>query len=187
MNLVDLPHEVAGRLNVLDLEPLKGYRFAVQIDGNIPGSQFIAGFSDVEGIQNEVEVRTISEGGCRIPHKFARGMRPNTITLRRGMVLSRKLWDWHQQAVNWTKGLPDYTRSLSVFHLDEISQPLGMVPYEAWRWDLHKAWVSKWDGPKFNAMNNSLAVESVTIQYQGITIGKGPLNGLTGELASLIT
>ncbi len=187
MNLVDLPHEVAGRLNVLDLEPLKGFRFAVQIDGDIPGSQFVAGFSEVQGIQTEVDVRTIREGGNRTAHKFPRRSRDNPITFKRGMTLSRKLWDWSLETATWTKGLPDYTRSLSIFLLDDFAKPMGLVLYEAWRWDLQRAFISKWEGPRLNSMQNQLAFESITVQHHGITTGKGPLSGLTAESISMVT
>ena len=187
MNLVDLPHEVAGRLNVLDLEPLKGFRFAVQIDGGIPGSQFVAGFAQVQGISAELDVRMIREGGERTVHKFPRRSRDTAIVLRRGMTLSRKLWDWYLEAATWTKGLPDYTRSLSIFLLDDIAKPVGLVLYEAWRWDLQRAFISKWEGPRLDSMSDELAAESITVQHHGITTGKGPLSGLTAESISMVT
>jgi hypothetical protein len=106
MNVLDLPQEVISRLNVLDLEKLKGFRFAIQIDGEPTGKQFVAGFNQVSGLTNESEIRTIREGGWSGVHEFPARVKASPLVLKRGMTFSRSLWNWRREVTEWTKAWP---------------------------------------------------------------------------------
>jgi phage tail-like protein len=186
MNVLDLPQEVISRLNVLDLEKLKGFRFAVQIDSEPAGKQFVAGFNQVSGLTDESEIRTIREGGWSGVHEFPARVKASPLVLKRGMTFSRSLWNWRKEVSEWTKGQPGYTRSLSVILLDTVNAPvIGEVTFEAWRWDFFKAWPSKWDGPKLDSMKSDLAFETVTIRHSGMVEARGVLSGQAGEILSI--
>jgi len=185
VGLLDLPQSIIQYLNVLDLEKLKAFRFAVQIDGDFTGKEFVIGFADVQGLASEVDVKTVREGGYPGIHKFPRKARQGPLVLKRAMTFSRAMLEWYLEVRNWTKGKDDYTRSLSVFLLDAVTKPLGEVVYEVWRWDFFSAWPSKWQGPRLNAMQDSLAFESLTIEHSGIAEAKGIFSGQAGELLSV--
>ena len=185
MGLLDLPQSIIQHLNVLDLERLKAFRFAVQIDGDFTGKAFVVGFAAVQGLSSEVDVKTIREGGYPGLHKFPRKVKQGPLILKRTMTYSRAMWEWYLQVQNWTKGQDNYTRSLSVFLLDAVTKPIGEVVYEVWRWDFFSAWPSHWTGPRLNSMQDSVAFESLTIEHSGIAEAKGIFSGQAGELLSV--
>lgn len=188
MNLASLPEALKSRLNLLGLEPLTRFQFAVAIEGVAA-----AGFNEVQGIENSMDVREVTEGGYPGVHKFPRLYRTSAITLMRGLTFSRALWDWHQEVVEWTKGRPDYTRSASIYMLSQILPPtdsiirIGPLPYEVWRFDLTDAWPSAWKGPDLQSMTEEMAIETITIQHSGLAVAEGLLSGMTGEVAGMLT
>jgi len=188
MSIADLPQEVIDQLNVLNLEKLKRFQFAVQIDGNLGGgyvSGLIAGFDRIRGLGDEVEIREVQEGGYPGKYRFPRKSKQNAITLTRGMTYSRSLFDWYREVAGWTKGKDDYRRNVSIIMLDRIEIAAGQIEYEAWRWNIYNAWPSGWRGPRFNSLSNDLAFESVTLQHSGISEANGLLSGKAGEIASI--
>lgn len=185
MNLFDLPQMVLGELNVLDLEKLKNFRFLVQIDGEFTGKEFVAGFHEITGLGDVVDVSEVKEGGYPGVHRFPRRTHQDALVLKRGMTFSRAAWKWFEEVRHWTKGRPTYKRTMSVFLLDHVATPVGQIVFEAWRWDYQDAWPSDWQGPQLNAQQPSIAFESMTIQHSGIAEAKGLLSGKTGELLSI--
>ena len=137
MPVINLPEEIISRLNVLGLDILTTYQFAVDIDrvgGPAGVNEFLAGFTGVKGIGDRIEVREIEEGGYLGIHKFPQRSKLNSIELVRGMSFSRALWDWYNQVRNWTKGDPDYRRTLSVYILNSIIRNPGEpIQFEVWR------------------------------------------------------
>jgi len=186
MAVATLPQDVLSRLNVLGLETLKEFSFAVEIDGDLPGSRFAAGFDAIEGLGDRVEIREIKEGGYPGRHRFPRNSQQNAITLRRGITLSRSLWKWYQEAIMWIRGKPDYRRNLSIYMFDYVRTPAGLVPYEVWQWDLYFAWLSEWNGPHLGALSERIAVESIVIQHTGLAEARGLFSGKAGEVLGLI-
>lgn len=191
MNLASLPEALKSRLNLLNLEPLTRFQFAVVIEGVTA-----AGFNEVAGIESSTDVREVLEGGYPGVHKYPRINRFGPITLMRGLTFSRALWDWRQEVVQWTKGRTDYTHSISIYMLSQIQLPQqqmatvlgvgGALPYEVYRFDLSDAWPSDWKGPDLNSMSEEIAIETITIQHSGLAIAEGIFSGLTGEAAGML-
>ena len=201
MRLSELPQAVLDKLDILNLEKLRTNRFAVQIDDTrqdaasgrrrltVPryGASVILGFEKVEGLHGQIEIREVREAGFKGMHRFPRRSRHPALRLVRGLAVSRSLWDWFCEVRDWTKGEPDYRRSLSIFMLDSIATPGGLVDYEVWRWDIYDAWPSEWHGPVLDAVSNSMAVEGVTIQHSGISPAQGLLSGTAGEVLNVFS
>lgn len=182
MSLISAPEQIIEALDILGLERLKSFNFAVQIDGQFTGSQFVLGFESVDGLSETLDVKEVLEGGYPGRHKFPRKARQNAITLVRGMTFSRSFWNWHQEVINWTKGQPDYRRTMSIYMLDQIVK-IGMaVKFEAWRWDLFQAWPSEWLGPPLKANEEKAAFEAIVIQHSGISEAEGVFSGTAGEI-----
>lgn len=185
MPLADLPQDILNRLDPLDLDRLKAFRFAVEVGGGLPGQQFLAGFDRIENLGDNVEVRDINEGGYRGVHRFPRRSNFQAIRLGRGMSLSRELYNWYQSVALWTKGKPDYRRNVSIYLIDHIMLARQRVDFEAWRWDIANAWPSEWTGPELDGMSDQIAIESVTLQHSGISEAQGTFSGQAGEIVSL--
>ena len=179
MAVANLPNNIIEKLDFLGLEVFKRYQFAVSIDGDYPGANYFAGFTGVIGVGGTIEVKEVKEGGYPTSHKFARNTINNTLKLVRGMTYNRSLWEWFNEVRQWKRGLPKYTRTMSIIMLDYI-------PFEVWRFDIINAWPSAWEGPEFNSMAEEQAFETITIQHGGITQAKSLLSNDVNTALSLL-
>ena len=135
------------------VDPFKGFRFRVEIDGI---QQF--GFTECTGLGSHVEVVEYREGGDestvrKLPGKTSY---PD-IVLKWGSTVSTEMFDWYSGAV---KGQVQ-RRNGSVVLCDDTGT-------EQVRWNFFKAWPSKWDGPSFNAKGNDIAIETLTISCEQV-------------------
>jgi len=187
MNLSDLPQSVIDKLDVLGLEPLTRFQFAVSVEGMVPGARFIAGFREATGLHSVIDVREVKEAGYRGVHSFPRKVPPQEVKLTRGFTFSRYLWHWHLAVVKWMRGMPDYRRNLSIYQLHRLHSFAGDLPFEVWRWDFTNAWPSEWIGPDLNSMAEEIAVEAVVLRHAGMSAAQGIFSGKVGEVAGAMT
>jgi phage tail-like protein len=181
IDIANLPAELINKLDVLGLEPLTAFQFALQIDGLPLGSTYLLGFNQIQGLKSALQIRSVEEGGNKHIHQFPRRIESNALVLTKGMSYSQFFWQWHNDAINWTKDAPDYRRTASVFMLHRLHLVGIDIPYEVRRWDLVGAWPSQWTGPEFNSTETKQAFESITLRYESITEGKS-IFGTTGQL-----
>ena len=92
---------MAGPASETVTPPFTGFNFAVEIA--VPGvSQRIchAAFSDCDGLEMTMEVKTLREGGNNGRKiRLAGPMSFGLVTLKRGMTRSFDLWNWMARAV----------------------------------------------------------------------------------------
>ena len=136
-------------------DPYMSFNFLVEIEGLLVG-----GFSEVQGLQVETEVKDYREGGRNeYIHKLAGPTRyPSNLTLKHGLIDLETLWSWHQDVV---QGKIE-RRNGSIYLLDNQRLP-GM-----W-WDFKEAYPVKWSGPDFNATSGNVATETVELVHRGIS------------------
>ena len=135
-------------------DPYASFNFAVEIDGLGP----IAGFSECSGLTSTVDPIEYRAGDTdntviKIPElkKF------NNITLKRGFTKDPELWDWHKTTLDGKT----LRRSGAIVALNESREP-------ALRWKFREGWITKFDGPAFNAKNNEIAINSIEIANEGV-------------------
>jgi phage tail-like protein len=131
-------------------DPLAGYNFRVELDG-IP----VAHFMECLGLGSETEVIKYREGGD--PHvRLIPGLTTySPITLKRGLVVDRSLWEWRKRVAD---GLVD-RRNGSVTLLTADGKEVA-------RWTFQDGWPSKWLGPDLNAQKNEVAIETLEIVHE---------------------
>lgn len=134
-------------------DPYWAYNFVVEIEGLLVG-----GFSEVSGLQSEVQVEEYHEGGVNtFTHKFTRQATFPPLVLQHGLTDIDTLWNWHY---NVTRGIIQ-RKNGTIMLLDRQRIP-------AMWWDFRNAYPSKWTGPSFRANDSSqLAVESVELVHEG--------------------
>lgn len=194
MSMFNTPDSILDKVNVLDLEKFKTFRFAIAIDNSTPekispeeyGYSMIAGVEKISGLQDEVEIKTVKELGFSGVHQYPRSRRPSQIEIEHGVTFSRYLFDWYQEVLNWTKGKPDYRRQVSIFLLDDITVAGQTGTYETWRWDIRNAYPMNWVGPRLDANRSDTAFESVKLVHDGIVEDKSIFSSKGGELVSLV-
>ena len=138
-----------------DPGPFKNFNFLAQIDGFAD-----VGFSECTGLGSSVSVIEYREGGDHLVRKLPGLRKYANITLKRGVMRSNELLDWHKKILD---GLPD-RRNGSIVLLDDARQ-------EVVRWNFLNAFPIKWDGPNLNAKGNDVAIESLELCCERIERG----------------
>ena len=136
-------------------DPYFGFKFRVEIKGIE-----VAGFSEVSGLQVEIEIEEFREGG-RNDHiyKLAGPARyPSNLILKRGLIDSAELWKWQQQIV---EGKIE-RKSVSLKLLDSANK-------EKWRWNFKDAYPVKWSGPDLRGLDNAVAIETLELAHHGMS------------------
>jgi phage tail-like protein len=138
-------------------DPYLSLRFLVEIEGLVVG-----GFSEVSGLQAEVEVESYREGGTNeYVHQLPGPTRyPQSLVLRHGLTELDTLWSWHQEV---QRGVIR-RRNGSIVLLDAAGA-------EGWRWNFVGAYPVRWSGPELRAGTSDVAVETVELIHHGLTRG----------------
>lgn len=133
-------------------DPFGSFHFVVEIDGTT-----ITGFTEVSGLEAEVEVVEYREGADPNPRKVAGLQKYSNITLKRGVTGDLSLWNWMQSILS---GKPD-RRNISVILLNESRNPVA-------RWNVVRAWPAKYQVPSLSASANELGMESLELTHEGL-------------------
>lgn len=140
----------------MDLDdPLITCRYVVDI-----GGQEMGYFTEISGLQAEVEVFEYQEGGENsYTHKLPVRAKFSNITLKRGVVADNTyLWDWFKSAM---QGQFE-RRHISII---EFGQDFS----ETHRWNIIDAYPVKWTLPQYKASENAVAVETLELAHRGFT------------------
>lgn len=158
--------------------PFGAFNFAVEID--VPGVSpkvCNAAFSECDGLEMTVEVKTIREGGnngaqIRLAGPVAYGL----VSLKRGMTSSFELWDWFDATiVN-----PALRGNAEVVVMAQDGRT------ERARFVLSRCLPVKLKAPALNAREGIVAVEEFQMAYESIAL-KRPLDlGLPGAIAAAL-
>jgi phage tail-like protein len=137
-------------------DPYKGFNFLVEIDGISTAS-----FCEVSGLASETAVIEYRNGSDRANtvRKLPGLTKYANIVLKRGVTHDTQLWEW-RKAIE--QGTPD-RRSGAIVLLDDERNPVR-------RWHFVEGWITKFDGPDLNAKGNDVAIETIEIAHEGLTI-----------------
>jgi phage tail-like protein len=144
-------------------DPFRGFNFRVEIDGIGAGA-----FSEVSGLTADGDAVDYREGTDAINNvRKLVGLRkfPN-IMLKRGYIQSDELWNWYARIAN---GQPDRHNG-SVVLLNEARQ-------DVLRWNFENAWINKIEGPALKASGNEVAIESLELCHEGLSLEIAPEAG----------
>ena len=131
-------------------------RFYVEIDGMAQ-----AVFTEVSGLQLEMEVMEYQEGGVNdFAHRLPGRTKSGNLTLKRGMTNSNEFFTWYAELAQG-KITP---KNISVVVYDVEGNELA-------RWNLIKAYPVKWIGPQFNAHDAAAAVETLELAHERLELG----------------
>lgn len=141
------------------LWPLPKFYFEVKWDSDVMSFQEVSGL-DVES--QPIEYRS----GDSPVHSVINmpGLKKyGNITMKKGtFAKDNKFWDWFNQIkLNTIKRIP-----ITISLLDETGSPT-MV------WTVNNAWPTKITGTDLKADGNEVAVETIEIAHEGITIANG--------------
>ncbi|MFZ0746409.1 MAG: phage tail protein [Terracidiphilus sp.] len=135
-------------------DPVLAFNFAVEISG-----LFVAGFSDVSGLQAEIEVQEYREGGVNgYTHKRAGPTKyPSNLILKKGITDNTELWKWYSDVMRGKI----QRKPVDVVLMSSTGE-------ESRRWKLQNAYPVKWTGPELRATASEVAVETLELAHEGL-------------------
>jgi phage tail-like protein len=142
-------------------DPYSGYNFEVVLtEVSDDGTAVRGSFAEASGLEVTIDPIEYRNGTDDITMRKIPGLKKFTpLTLKRGVIGDLAFWNWVVEAMN---GLVRRTQG-SVILLDENKN-------EVMRWNFLRAWPSKWTGPGLNAKNNEIAMETLEICHEGLSI-----------------
>ena len=135
--------------------PYGAFNFLVNFDG----AEAFGGFSDVSGLGSEITVAEYRYGNDAENHvrKIPGVHKVGDVTLKRGIISSKSLWDWVKQTR--TTGV-NAQKNISITLLDEARNPVQV-------WLLRNAIPLKYTGPTLAAKGGGdVAMEEIVLSAE---------------------
>ena len=142
-------------------DPYGGYNFEILVTGiSDDGTAVKGSFAEASGLEVEVQPIEYRNGAEDITVRKIPGLKKyQNIVLKRGAIGDATFWNWIQEAMD---GKVHRTEGHVVL-LDENKQ-------EVMRWNFTRGWPCKWTGPGLNAKNNEIAMETLEICHEGLSL-----------------
>ncbi|HEX8391837.1 MAG TPA: phage tail protein [Longimicrobium sp.] len=128
------------------------------------------GFQECSGLDLEMDVQEINEGGRNdgVIRRFGRGKFSNLV-LKRGMFygadyqVNTAVWGWLQGILEGKRPFPRYDGTVQLLSADH-STPLAT-------WTFIRGVPAKVTGPQLNAKTGDVAIEELHIAHEGLKLG----------------
>jgi len=148
-----------GSAQSTSIWPMAKFYFSVKWD-----STEIA-FQEVSGLDAETQIVEYRHGNSNVfsTVKMPGIAKNGNITMKKGVFKSdNAYWDWYNQIkLNTIKRIP-----ITISLLDETGAP-------TMTWKVKNAWPTKITGTDLKSDGNEVAVESIEIAHEGLTIENG--------------
>jgi phage tail-like protein len=167
----------------LRFDPAPTYLFYVELSGVIVGL-----FTECGGLKVERKTDDVVEGGVNnYVHQLPGRVEQSKITLKRGLSISRALWDWMQQGrydfqvkrINFSiiQGAPGHNLATAIAGaagmgtdnpaFSALSKGFGKVKH----WDVEDAFPTKWEISNLSASTGTtVVIETMEIVHHGLTL-----------------
>lgn len=150
-------------------------RFYVEMDSEIKAS-----FSECSGLGVTLKHETHAEGGVNDQRRVLLGQADfSNVTLKRGVTDNTVFWDWLQSILD---GKTNQRRNINILVFNQAGDTMQC-------WTLIGSVPVSWKAPPLQASGNSVAVEELTLAYEGLQIvsksqGGGAFNLENGREAN---
>jgi phage tail-like protein len=150
---------------------------------NMASQLLLGAFSEVGGLNAELELESYSAGGANSAvKKFVKSGKHQLLTLKRGLTFNTDIWDWHQQVLHGED--PMIRKSGIVLLLeraplanagkagkgdfgDDLGAQLTRPPVAAWYFE--NGLPERLVGPALEGKTNAVAIEQLDIAHEGLT------------------
>ena len=152
----------------LSAYPFTAFNFSVEINVPFIGPQLVnAAFSECDGLEMTMDVKTICEGGNNTQQiRMVGAVNYGQLSLKRGMTSSFDLWDWFdaQQHANPQQLRQDIRGDVDVVVIaaDRTTELVRFV--------LKKCLITKLKAPALNAKDGTVAIEELQLSYESMTL-----------------
>ncbi|HEV3037489.1 MAG TPA: phage tail protein [Candidatus Angelobacter sp.] len=149
--------------------PFTAFNFSIEI--NVP---FFAGaplcsasFSECDGLDMTMDVKTIREGGNNTQQiRLVGAVNYGQVTLKRGMTNNFDLWEWFDAQQH---GTPEQLRKDLRGDADVVILAADHQT-EMVRFILKKCLLTKLKAPALNAKDGMVAIEELQLTYESMTL-----------------
>lgn len=140
----------------MSLYPPVGFHFVVAFE-LFPLSPHDGRFQEVSGLNVEMQMETVREGGeQRFEHQLPIRTKYSDLVLKRGLFIGSGVYKWCKNAFEEFEFQP---ANLIISLLNEEHLPLLS-------WHIIGAIPKKWEISSFNAEQNTIAIETLTLTYR---------------------
>jgi phage tail-like protein len=142
-------------------DPYAGHQFEIVINGiSDDGTAVKGSFSECSGLEASMDPIEYRNGSEDFTVRKIPGLKKFTnIVLKRGIIGDLTLWNWILEGLNGTV----HRTAGAIILLDEAKQ-------EVMRWQFKRGWPAKYTVAAFNAKNNEIAMETLEIAHEGLSI-----------------
>ncbi|PLX24270.1 MAG: phage tail protein [Salinivirgaceae bacterium] len=139
-------------------EPALGFRYRVSISGINDADEM--GFSEISGLTSELETEQVFAGGeNNFVYNLPKQVKSSPLVLKRGFFNSNSsIAQWINNVLS--NGFPG-----NVEAKDVVIQLINENDDPIISWTLYNTYPTKWEVSGFNAMENKMVVESITLNY----------------------
>lgn len=139
-------------------------RFYVEMESNLTAS-----FSECSGISVKLKREAYTEGGVNDQQRIILGQPEFTdITLKRGITDSLVFWEWLSGVLD---GKTHQRRNINIVVFNQAGETMQC-------WTLIGAVPIGWKAPALQANSNTVAIEELTIAYEGLKVSKDAGGGM---------
>jgi phage tail-like protein len=141
-------------------DPLPVFCFHVFIQ-DVGGVSF---FKSVSGLKYEMDVTQYREGGQNATtYQLFNGTKWSNVTLKQGYCKGSKMLEWRNA---WLNPMSAPRRDVTITILDT-----SLTGQQGWK--LHNCMPVKWEMSEFDASKSELAIETIELAHEGITLEDG--------------
>jgi phage tail-like protein len=142
-------------------DPYAGYNFEIVVNGVSDDGKAVKGsFAEVSGLEVAMDPIEYRNGSEDITVRKMPGLKKFTnVTLKRGTTGDLAFWNWIVEGMNGTIRRTEG----AIVLLNESRQ-------EVMRFNFKRGWPCKFTGPGLNAKNNEIAMETLEICHEGLSI-----------------
>jgi phage tail-like protein len=141
-----------------ELNYVTANRFYVEM-----GTEITASFSECSGLGVKIKKETHFEGGVNDYQRVILGQAEfSDVTLKRGITDSLVFWNWVTQTLTAAQ---KKRRHISILLFNQAGETM-----QCWR--LKAAIPIGWKAPALQANSNTVAIEELTLAYEGLEIAK---------------
>lgn len=153
-----------NQAGVMPKELIQNWSFSIEIDG------FNAAyFTKAEMPKVEFEQAEFAPAGSLFDQKLPGRAKFDDITLDRGVFadgVDSEAYTWISQTADFAAGIGAiqtmYLKDIAIVEYDRVGNEMR-------RWDLHGAWIKKYEAGTREGKNTENAIETITITYQYYT------------------
>lgn len=152
-----------------ELNYVTANRFYVEMESTITAS-----FSECSGLGVQIKHEAQREGGVNDQQRILLGQADfSDITLKRGITDSLTFWEWLKDIL---AGKSNQRRNINILLFNQAGDTMQC-------WTLIGAVPVGWKAPALQADSNSVAIEELTLAYEGLRVEKESKGGGAQELS----